>query len=244
MVTGAASGIGAGIVHGLALEGATVIATDLDPDQGPGNTAELPPHCYFHQLNVISEEQWDLVMDQTLKRYGKLDILVNNAGVPASGRIDDLSYDTWRRSMSVNLDGVFLGVRAGVRAMKNTGGSIINISSIAGIVGSESRSAYSAAKGGVKMLTKCAALDCAAAGWNIRVNSIHPGVIETPPVARMMSGDGEAAEKYRESMMRLHPVKRLGTISDVVNGVLYLASDQSSFVTGSELVIDGGATAH
>ena len=243
LVTGAASGIGAGIVHALAKEGACVIATDIDTKQGAHVIANLESPCIFLNLDTSNEQEWEDAVSRGTERFGKIDILVNNAGIPARGRIDELSLETWRKSISINLDGVFLGVRAGVRSMKETGGgSIVNISSIAGIVGSEYRSAYSAAKGGVKMLTKCAALDCAAQGWNIRVNSIHPGVIETPPVVHMLSGEG--SELYREAMMRLHPMKRMGKVSDVVNGVLYLASDEASFVTGSELIIDGGATAH
>jgi NAD(P)-dependent dehydrogenase (short-subunit alcohol dehydrogenase family) len=181
-------------------------------------------------------------MNETLKRFGKLDILVNNAGVMLWKKIEETSIEEWRWLMRVNLDGVFLGTKYAMGAMKKSGGgSIINISSAAGIVGTLDTSAYHASKGGVRIFTKAAALECSKAGYdlNIRVNSVHPGVIKTPMVEALFED-----ENKMKTALSWHPIGFFGEPNDVANGVLFLASDESKFVTGSELVIDGGWTAH
>ncbi|VUT26251.1 MAG: short chain dehydrogenase [Candidatus Methanolliviera sp. GoM_oil] len=187
------------------------------------------------------------MIKQTLQKFGKLDVLVNNAGVGlgAKDNVETISLEEWRWLMSIDLDGVFLGTKYGIEAMKKSGGgSIINMSSIAGIVGVPGFETYSASKGDVRIFTKSAALDCAQAGYNIRVNSVHPNWIRTAMEEKggqyFGEGDVEAGRKLLDSSQ---PIGHIGEPIDVAYGVLYLASDESKFVTGSELVIDGGYTA-
>lgn len=178
-----------------------------------------------------------------MTRFRRLDVLVNNAGVALAGDVEHTTLEKWRWLMGINLDGVFLGTRSAIGAMKAArSGSIINLSSIEGLVGDPNLAAYNASKGGVRLFTKSAALYCAKAGYNIRVNSIHPGYIWTPMVESyaQTTGNAEAARKTLES---LHPVGHIGEPNDIAYGVLYVASDESKFVTGAELVIDGGYTA-
>jgi NAD(P)-dependent dehydrogenase (short-subunit alcohol dehydrogenase family) len=173
----------------------------------------------------------------------KLDVLVNNAGVILVKNIEETTMEDWRWLMSINLDGVFLGTRKGIEVMKERGGgSIINISSVQGIVASPGFTAYNASKGAVRLLTKSAALHCGNAGYNIRVNSVHPSYVDTPMMRESMKREGpfEPAKKRADG---LHPIGRVGNVDDVAYGILYLASDESMFVTGSELIIDGGFTA-
>lgn len=245
LVTGAASGIGRGAAEALAREGAHVVVTDINSDAGSAVAAQIGSAAVFMPHDVRLEDDWQRVMDDAVKRFGKLDILVNNAGITSTVSIEETSLAWWRTVMEVNLDGTFLGVKSGILAMKQTGGgSIINISSVGGIVGTIRISPYSASKAGVILLTKCAALECAAMGYNIRVNSICPGIIETPPCdaicKELGQGDVEAGKQY---LIKMHPIGRMGHVSDVANGIIYLASDESNFVTGSSLIIDGGMTA-
>jgi NAD(P)-dependent dehydrogenase (short-subunit alcohol dehydrogenase family) len=246
LVTGGASGIGKASAGLLAAEGATVVLADIDETRGEAAAAAIRAtggSAGFHAMDVAREEAWRRLIDDIVGRHGRLDVLVNNAGIAELGNVEETSLDDWRRTTSINLDGVFLGVREGIRAMKaNGGGSIVNLSSIEGIIGDPNLSAYNASKGGVRLLTKCAALHCAQAGYGIRVNSVHPGYILTPMVEAVMEklGDVASAREYLES---LHPLGRLGEPIDIAYGILYLASDESKFMTGSELVIDGGYTA-
>ncbi|HMU89726.1 MAG: glucose 1-dehydrogenase [Pseudomonadales bacterium] len=245
LVTGGASGLGRAQSLTMAREGAAVAVTDLNIAGAEAVAAEIRaqggraialPH------DVADESSWQEVMGQTLNQFGRLSILVNNAGIAASVDAEEGSLADWRHLMSINLDGVFLGVKHGIRALKQSGGgSIINISSIMGLIGSPGSGAYNASKGGVRLLTKSAALYCAKAGYGIRVNSVHPGFIDTPMIQRIMQGP--QAEAARQNLIALHPIGRLGVPQDIANGVLFLASDESAFVTGSELVIDGGYTA-
>ena len=245
MVTGAGSGLGEGAAAILARESATVVVSDINCERGREVAQRLGAPAIFLELDTRDEGHWARVLAEIITRFGRLDILVNNAGVPSAGYVTDMSLEYWRSIMAINLDGVFLGVKHAIEAMKKTGGgSIINMSSVAGIVGTPGLAAYSASKAGVKLLTKCAALECAEQRNNIRVNSVHPGIIRTPGADRIFAllGNGDAAvgEKY---IVGLHPIGRMGRVEDIANGILYLASDESSFVTGSELVIDGGMTA-
>lgn len=245
LVTGAASGIGKAIAEILVREGARVMLTDINIGAGESVAEQLGDNALFAQHDVRLERDWQRVIAETRQIYGKLDVLVNNAGIPSAELIEDTTLERWREIMAINLDGVFLGVKYGIDIIKQGGGgSIINISSVAGLVGTPRTGPYSASKAGVKLLSKCAALECAESGYNIRVNSVHPGIIETPPCRKVFKtlgkGDEDAGKQF---IIGLHPIGRMGHVSDVANGVLYLASDESGFVTGSELVIDGGMTA-
>lgn len=246
IVTGGALGLGKAMVTMLAREGAGVAITDIREDEGQELAREVGGtggKAMFLRHDVASESDWQQVIDRTLAEYGRLDALVNNAGVALDGTVEETTLEKWRWLMSINLDGVFLGTRAAIRAMKGRGGgSIINLSSIEGIIGDPTLAAYNASKGGVRLLTKSAALHCAKAGYGIRVNSIHPGYIWTPMVENYLKSKGDL-EAGRKALDALHPVGHVGEPDDIAYGVVYLASDESKFVTGTELVIDGGYTA-
>ncbi|EGG75219.1 Cyclopentanol dehydrogenase [Gluconacetobacter sp. SXCC-1] len=246
LVTGAALGIGKATALLLAREGARVVVADMKAQEGHAVVAEIEAaggEALFVPLNVTVEEDWSKAMAAIKARFGRLDIAVNNAGIAYTGTVESTSLADWRRVQAVNLDGVFLGTRYAVEAMKPQGsGSIINLSSIEGLVGDPTLAAYNASKGGVRLFTKSAALHCARSGYKIRVNSVHPGYIWTPMVQGLTSGtpDQEAA---RQKLIDLHPLGHLGEADDIAYGILFLASDESKFMTGSELVIDGGYTA-
>ncbi|HTY61446.1 MAG TPA: glucose 1-dehydrogenase [Acidobacteriota bacterium] len=244
IVTGGAGGLGRAEALLLAIEGAKVVVTDVDETairrvaeeiRAAGGSAV----CLQH--DVSSEDAWHRVIQCTLEEFGRLDVLVNNAGVIIYKTIEDTSLAEWRRLMSVNLDGVFLGIKFAIATMKKSGGgSIINIASVAGLIGNPDASAYHASKGGVRSLSKAAAIECSKAGYdyNIRVNSIYPGVINTRMADDLRNDD----IKYKTAL-GWHAMGHFGEPEDVAYGVLYLASDESKFLTGSELVIDGGWTA-
>jgi 3(or 17)beta-hydroxysteroid dehydrogenase len=242
LVTGAASGLGRAIVTLLAAEGARMVATDINDAAGQvvvDAIVAAKGEALFVRHDVAREEEWKHVIDATLDRFGRLDVLVNCAGVFVDASIETTTLEKWRWLMSINLDGVFLGVKHGAEAMrKSGGGSIINLSSAGGIVGTPNSAAYAASKGGVRLLSKAAAIEFSKSNYdyNIRVNSVHPGVMETPMTAPLIAKGGEAMAGWL-------PIGRFGTAEDVAYGVLYLASDESKYVTGSELVIDGGWTA-
>ena len=243
IVSGAANGIGKATAQLLAKEGAKVVIGDLKEEDGQKAVAEIKAaggEVVFVKLNVTDEAAWKAAIEQTLKLYGRLDIAVNNAGIAYSGSVESTSLEDWRRVQSINLDGVFLGTQVAIEAMKKSGGgSIVNLSSIEGLVGDPTLAAYNASKGGVRLFTKSAALHCAKSGYKIRVNSVHPGYIWTPMVAGLTKEDAAA----RQKLVDLHPIGHLGEPNDIAYGILYLASDESKFVIGSELVIDGGYTA-
>lgn len=246
IVTGGAMGIGQACAELLAAEGAAVAVTDRESDAGGKVVDALVARGHraiFLEHDVSLENGWQGVVDAVVKTYGKLDILVNNAGVGWFGDVEHTTLEDWHKLMGVNLDGVFLGIKHAIPAMRASGGgSIVNLSSIEGLVGDPGLAAYNASKGAVRLLTKSAALYCARAGTKIRVNSVHPGYIWTPMVRHALEASGNAAEMQR-ALEALHPVGHLGEPDDIAYGVLYLASDESTFVTGSELVIDGGYTA-
>ncbi|MBB2157561.1 glucose 1-dehydrogenase [Gluconacetobacter diazotrophicus] len=242
IVTGASRGIGKATALMLAREGARVAVADLKEDEGQAVVAEIGAaggEALFVPLDVSSEDAWTQAMAAVTSRFGRLDIAVNNAGIAFSGTVESTDLAEWRRVQSINLDGVFLGTKFAVAAMKDHGGSIINLSSIEGLIGDPTLAAYNASKGGVRLFTKSAALHCARSGYKIRVNSVHPGYIWTPMV-QGLTADQAAA---REKLVALHPIGHLGEADDIAYGILYLASDESKFMTGSELVIDGGYTA-
>ena len=241
LVSGGARGIGAAITRILAHEGAKVVIGDVLEDAGQKTAAEINDaggECVFVRLDVTSEAAWNSAVGEAVSRFGKLDILVNNAGVTSRGMIEDISVDDWTRVMDVNVKGGFLGTKASIPSMRvNGGGSIVNISSGAAIAPQPNTSgAYSASKGAVRIFTKSTAIQYA--GENIRCNSVHPGPVETDMLNLSREDDTELA-----TMKARVPLGRFGSAEDIAYGVLYLASDESSFITGSELVIDGGRTA-
>ncbi len=242
IVTGAASGIGRACARLLAREGARVVLADRDEARGRAAAAELGAPHLFQALDVIDEAGWAAVIGTTLSAFGRLDILVNAAGIGVMGDVETTTLADWRHVNAVNSDGTFLACRAAIAAMKPTGGgSIVNFSSVAGLIGDPDTAAYCASKGAVRMFTKSVALHCARRGYNIRCNSVHPSFIATPMVESMLAAMDDP--KARSRLERAAPLGRLGDADDVAQLVLYLASDESRFTTGAELVIDGGLTA-
>jgi 3(or 17)beta-hydroxysteroid dehydrogenase len=240
LVTGGASGIGAATTRLLLREGARVVIADLQEEAGQKLASELGPAAMFLKLDVSTEADWDHAMTTVEKDFSPLDILVNAAGVSVPGPIDTASFEHWKQTMAVNADGVFLGCRAGVASMRRAGGgSIINISSTLGIRGGAPFPAYSASKGAVRMLTKSVAIRCAEQGWKIRCNSVHPGAIETPMVEPYLKVAG-SREDGLAMLASAHPMGRVGQPEEVANVILFLASDEASFVTGTEIPVDGG----
>ncbi|MDF0499050.1 SDR family NAD(P)-dependent oxidoreductase [Bradyrhizobium yuanmingense] len=245
LVTGAASGLGAATARRLAAEGATVMLTDIAVETGNVVAHEIEAaggRAAFLSHDVTSEQDWPRIVATVIERFGKLDVLVNNAGI-GGGRHELLTHEieAWRRVLSVNLDSVFLGLRfAGPAIAVAGGGSVINISSILGKVGVADAAAYCASKGGVTLLTKAAALEWAPLG--IRVNSVHPGFIDTPMVSGPLD-DLENGDEIRNMIISRHPLARLGAAREIADAVLFLASDESSYISGAELVVDGGYTA-
>ncbi len=248
-MTGAANGIGRASAELLARHGATVVMTDIDEEQGARVLDELAGEelpVEFLVQDVALEDDWRRVMTHIVERHGRLDVLVNNAGIAIPKTVEDTSLEEWRRTQAVNLDGVFLGTRFAIERMKTTGGgSIINVSSIEGMVGEPLAAAYNASKGGVRIFTKSAALHCARSGYKIRVNSLHPGFIMTSMVSGALAAlEPEVAADFHARTVAKVPLGHAGEPLDIAQGVLYLASDESRYVTGSELVIDGGYLAH
>ena len=243
LVTGAASGIGLQTSIRLAEEGARVMMTDINLEEGRQQAEKTGANTTFLKLDITEEEEWISVLDETVKRFDRLDILVNSAGMVLIADVEQITLEDWRKVHAVNLDGTFLGCKHGVRVMKEFGaGSIINLSSVSGMIGGFNLAAYNSSKGAVRMLTKSVALHCARAGYGIRCNSIHPTFIETPMLESMIQ-DSPDPEKARQTLVRQVPLRRIGKPDDVANMIVYLASDESTFVTGTEMVIDGGVIA-
>ena len=243
LVTGAANGIGRATALLLAREGARVFVTDLKEQEGAQVVQDIVQaggQASFLRLDTADEKNWQTVLAAVREQAGRLDIAVNNAGIAYNGTVESTDLEHWRRVQSINLDGVFLGTKYAIELMKvHKAGSIINLSSIEGLIGDPTLAAYNASKGGVRLFTKSAALHCAQSRYGIRVNSVHPGYIWTPMVRGLTAEDAAA----RQRLVDLHPIGHLGEPDDIAYGILYLASDESKFMTGSELVIDGGYTA-
>ena len=238
LITGAASGMGASMARIFAGEGAKVVAADMLEEEGKQVVADIIKSngaAMFRRLDVSSEAEWKATVDAALAEYGKLDILVNDAGLSGSAEQDLFDTAAWDRLMAVNARGVFLGMKLAIPIMKAAGGgSIVNISSISGITGQHGvHVAYNASKGAVRTLTKAAAVQHGAD--NIRVNSVHPGLM--PP---MRSSGRTADPEVRAKMLRQVPMGRAGRVEEVANAVLFLASDEASYITGAELYVDGG----
>ena len=238
LISGGARGMGAAEARMFASEGASVVIGDVLEDEGRRVAAEIGEaagQALFVALDVTSESQWRDAIDAAESTFGRLDVLVNNAGIGGGGNVEETTEADWDRTMDINAKGVFLGTKIAIPAMRRSGGgSIINISSQLGIVGVDNSSPqYQASKGAVRLLTKSTAIQYAREG--IRANSVHPGPIVTP-----MTEAGRAdQDRYDLTISRI-PLGRYGEPNDVAYGVLFLASDESSFMTGSELVIDGG----
>ncbi|PZU56823.1 MAG: hypothetical protein DI547_15355 [Sphingobium sp.] len=236
IITGAASGIGLATVERLLAEGANVVATDLSEG------AALDSDRYRSVIHDVRDEAgWEQVVSLAQSVFGGVDILVNNAGITAARLlpIADLSLEDWQRVLSVNLDGAFLGTRAGMNAMAERGGVIINIASVHSFIAAAGTAAYSTSKGGVVMLTKVAAVEGAKLTCPVRVNSIHPGYIETP----LVSARFEQVPALKAEIEGRTPLSRLGRVEEVAAAVAYLCSDDAGFVTGTSLTLDGGLTA-
>ena len=248
LITGGGTGIGRATAELFAEEGARVVVSGIDIEpllevaqliQSRGGQA------LAIEQDVTIEATWDNVIAQTTEHFGQLDVLVNNAGILIVGNTEDLTLEQWEKTQAVNMTAVFLGTRAAIKVMKNHGGSIINISSIEGIVGEPKAAAYNASKGAVRIYSKSAALHCAKEGYNIRVNTLHPGFIDTAmtstTVIDAMGEDG--AEAFLSEIANKIPMGRVAQPREMANGLLFLASDDSSYMTGAELVMDGGYTA-
>jgi NAD(P)-dependent dehydrogenase (short-subunit alcohol dehydrogenase family) len=240
LITGAASGIGLATSRRFASEGATVLLADRNEAALRSARAALAGDAHESVvLDVTDEAGWTKLADHIAARFGKLDILVNNAGFGKFGSIADTTLDQWRSIIAVNLDSVFLGTKSMLPLLAASGsGAIVNMSSIRGIVAGPGTGSYCAAKGGVRMFTKATALECAAAGNGVRANSIHPGHIATPLTAPAYA-DGEIAKTLLADV----PLGRIGEADEIAAGMVFLASDESRYMTGAELVIDGGTTA-
>lgn len=235
IVTGAAQGIGLATAKVFANEGAQVVMADFNADEGQKQAKQID-NAQFVKLDVSNEEQWKDVFKQTIEKFGKVDVVANIAGIPHNDNIETITSEDWHKVLSVDLDGVMYGTKYGVLNMKDHGGSIINFSSDAGIVGTPENLAYSAAKGGVVLLTKSAALHCAHEQNNVRVNAVVPGVTNTKLITEGSAGGLDTWAKFE-------PVGRVAKPEEIAKAVLFLASDDSSYVTGSNLVVDGGYSA-
>lgn len=257
-LSGAARGIGGESAKLMAAAGARVAIGDVLEERGRQTVREIEAsggQALFVPLDVTTEASWAAAIDATVKKFGGLDILVNNAGIFVGKGVEDASLDDWHRLVAVNLTGVVLGTRAALPHLKASGqnspqgSAIVNLASVAGLVGSQLDPLYSLTKGGVTLFTKSTALEFGRKGYRIRVNSIHPGVIDTDMgqqtfVMRAKQVGTNDTEKARQATLALHPIGRLGTAGDIANGIVFLASDDAGFMTGAGLVVDGGWTAH
>ncbi|TAJ70977.1 MAG: glucose 1-dehydrogenase [Phenylobacterium sp.] len=250
LVTGGASGIGRGCAEKLAAEGAFVVVTDIQDALGEEVVAGIRKaggQAEYRRQDVTDEDVWIEVVEGIKARHGRLDFLVNNAGIGIGGSVLDMTLANWRRQTAINLDGVFLGTKHSIPLMRASGdgGSIVNISSVAGLKGSANLAGYCATKGGVRLFTKAVAMECANAKDGIRVNSVHPGLIETPiwlTVGEAVNPGANAPPDLDAMSAMAVPLGVKGYPEDIANGVLWLCSDESRYVTGQELVIDGGLT--
>ena len=257
-LSGAARGIGGESAKLMAAAGAKVAIGDVLEERGRQTVREIEAsggQALLVPLDVTTEASWAAAIDATVKKFGGLDILVNNAGIFVGKGVEDASLDDWHRLVAVNLTGVVLGTRAALPHLKASGqnspqgSAIVNLASVAGLVGSQLDPLYSLTKGGVTLFTKSTALEFGRKGYRIRVNSIHPGVIDTDMgqqtfVMRAKQVGTNDTEKARQATLALHPIGRLGTAGDIANGIVFLASDDAGFMTGAGLVVDGGWTAH
>jgi NAD(P)-dependent dehydrogenase (short-subunit alcohol dehydrogenase family) len=247
LVTGAASGLGRASAMLLAQEGAKVVLVDIDQAGLDAVAREIGPAAMPCKLDVTDASQWDAVLENTVANFGGLNVLVHCAGISLMKTIEETSFEEWRRVNAINLDAVFLGTKAAIPVMRRSGGlaSIIMVSSSSGLRGKPKLAAYCASKGGVRLLGKSVALHLARDGGRIRCNVVFPGTIDTPMVRRSFGVADDSPEEMQKIMSGVAgiPVGRLGEPNDIGYMILYLASDESKYVTGAELVVDGGRTA-
>lgn len=244
VVTGGARGLGLAAAEALLAEGAKVLLTDVDRAAGEAEARRLGANIRFRQQDVTDAAQWSAVLDEARATWGRLDVVVNNAGVAEIVDVEQITLKSWQRTLDINLNGVFLGTQAAIAAMKESGGSIVNIASIEGLVGDALIPAYNASKGGVRIFTRSAAIHCARSGYPIRINNVCPGFAETQMVAGALATmKPEAAQAFAEKTLARIPMGRFAKPAEIAAAVLFLASDESSYVTGSDLVVDGGMTA-
>lgn len=246
LITGAARGIGLAAAQEFAREGASVTITDIDGQEAEIAAAAIRAEGHKAEAkrqDVADEAEWAALVADVVAREGKLDILVNNAGMGFLKSVVDTNLDEWQRLMAVNLQSVFLGVRAGIGVMKEKGGIIVNVASIAANVAEPLFPAYNASKAGVAMLTKAVAVDCARKGWPVRINSLHPGYCETKLVADAVGSLGDAAADFAAATVGAIPLGRMATTREIARPLLFLASDDAAYMCGSELIVDGGYTA-
>lgn len=243
-ISGGASGIGAAVARRFVSEGARVVVADIQDDKGKALARDLGDAAFYVHLDVTSEESWRTAMDAAIKRFGGLTTVVNSAGISVPATIEQESFEGFRRTIAINLEGTFLGCKFGVAALKGQkGAAIVNVASTLGAKAGAIFVSYSASKGGVRMLTRAVALHCAEQGYDIRVNAILPGAIHTEMVEGYIAA-GIAAGGTREAVIEgfasAHPMKRLGKPHEPADAIAFLASDQSSYITGIDLPVDGG----
>jgi 3(or 17)beta-hydroxysteroid dehydrogenase len=254
LISGAARGIGAEAARRKVEAGARVAIGDVLDERGRETARALGDSALYHHLDVTSEEDWTAIVAATVGKFGGVDILVNNAGMFLGKGIEEASLDEWHRLAGINLTGVFLGTKLTLPALRERatdsahGSAIVNLASVAGLVGSQLDPLYSMTKGGVTLFTKSAALEFARKGYRIRVNSIHPGVIQTDMgeqtfTARARNLGSNDVDDARRLALATHPIGRLGVPNDIAKGIVFLASDDAGFMTGAGLVVDGGLTA-
>ena len=249
LITGAASGIGAGISQAFVAEGATVVLSDINDQPGKDLALRLGATAHYSHLDVRQEAEWRAVMAGIHQSFGKLDVLVNNAGItgfeagPASHDPEHAALEAWHAVLTTNLDGTFLGCKYALQAMRSQqSGSIINMSSRSGLVGIPAAAAYAASKAAIRNHTKTVALYAAEQGWKVRCNSLHPAAILTPMWEPML-GQGEGRQERMQALVKDSPLQRFGTVEEVAAVAVLLASDEATYITGSEFNIDGGLLA-
>jgi NAD(P)-dependent dehydrogenase (short-subunit alcohol dehydrogenase family) len=247
-VTGAAQGLGEAIAYMLAKEGSKVVLADINYDKVVSVSErinnEFPEQAFSLKLDVTSEDQWKESLIEAEKLMGGINVLVNNAGIGGGTTIEDTDYETFKNVMKVDTDSVFLGCKYAIPIMKNySPGSIVNTSSISGLIAGHNMASYNTAKAGVWMLSKSVALHCAKQAYNIRCNSIHPAFINTPILDNMLNRSNVERDELLMKLARQVPLGKVGEPNDVAYTVLFLASDESKFITGSEIKIDGGISA-
>ncbi len=243
-ITGGASGLGRAMAEAFAAEGARVAIADIDRARGQDAARSIGAAAIFLAHDVTSEEQWIDNLGAAASVFGHLDTLVNNAGIGTRGNVENTTLEEWRRIHAVNLEGPFLGCKHGIPLIAQAGGgAIVNISSVAGLIGARDSAAYCASKGGVRLLTKSVAMHCAHRKNGVRCNSIHPVYTDTPMVGQMLA-ESRDPDKMLEALKAMIPLGRLGTPAELAAMAVYLVSDEARFVTGAEFVFDGGYTAN
>ncbi len=244
VVTGGARGLGLAAAEALLAEGARVLITDVDATVGEAEARRLGANAAFRKQDVVDRADWDATLDAAIAKWGRLDVVVNNAGVAGFADVENISLQSWQRTIDINLNAVFFGTQAAIGRMKGKGGSIVNIASIEGLIGEAAIPAYNASKGGVRIFTRSAAIHCARSGYNIRINNVCPGFAETQMVAGALATlTPEMAQEFAMKTLARIPMGRFARPEEIAKAVLFLASDESSYMTGSDLVVDGGMTA-